>query len=437
MKIRLPQHGFLATCVFILAWVSLSSTVNAMPAFARQYEVSCALCHAAVPRLNEFGKSFIASNYRLPNWRDKAIDMGDEQLALPRVPPFAIRAQAFAQGREAESLNQEGSPLGPTGNNAKFDIQAPYLIKLLSSAPLSDHLTYYFYGIFAEKGGNGTTIIEDAWLMHDDVFGSGVNMQFGQFQISDLMYSRENRMTFMDFMAYRMAGITYDRGVIFSRDVGPLSVSVGAANGSGIEQNFAVNSAGFRRPDRLFDNDSGKTLYGRLGGDVGPVAVGLLGLSGKQKSADNVADPAGAAIGTRKTDKQVIGIDMSGTLAGEQVYWFGQVLWNEWSGFLDASPNKDYKWFGGFAGVDYIHSDRWAYSALYNYADANDFKGTGSLYEGIDINSLTLTAAYYFMRNVKGVIEANMDFLAKDNDANFVGHETKENYLLVGVDLAF
>ena len=50
---------------------------------------------------------------------------------------------------------------------------------------------------------------------------------------------------------------------------------------------------------------------------------------------------------------------------------------------------------------------------------------------------MTLSTAYYYMRNVKGVIEANMDFLSKDNDADFVGYTTKENALLTGFDLAF
>lgn len=431
---ELLQRRLLISCVFILAWAGLSPTANAIPAFARQYEVSCALCHAAFPRLNSVGKNFMASNYRLPNWREKiAVDTGDERLALPKLPPFAIRAQAFTQGREATSLD---NATGPTGNNAKFDIQAPYLVKLLSSAPLSDHLTYYFYGIFAEKGDNGKTIIEDAWIIHDDIFSSGISMQLGQFQISDLMFSRETRMTFQDFMAYRIAGITYDRGVIFSRNFGALAVAVGAVNGNGIEQNFAVNSAGFKRPDHLFDNDSGKTFYSRLGTDIGPVSVGALGLTGKQKSADNLTEPTGINTGGRKTAKQVIGIDVSG-VARDNIYWFAQALWSQWDGFLDAGPNRDYKWFGGFAGVDYIHNDRWTYSLLYNYADAQDFKGTGTLYEGININSLTLSTAYYFMRNVKGVIEVNLDFLSKDNDADFVGHETKENSLLVGFDLAF
>ena len=41
------------------------------------------------------------------------------------------------------------------------------------------------------------------------------------------------------------------------------------------------------------------------------------------------------------------------------------------------------------------------------------------------------------MRNVKGIIEGSYDFLSKDNDADYVGHETKEGYILIGFDAAF
>ena len=61
--------------------------------------------------------------------------------------------------------------------------------------------------------------------------------------------------------------------------------------------------------------------------------------------------------------------------------------------------------------MDWIASEEWVFSFLYNYADAGDFRSTGSVYEGIDMNSITLGASYYFMRNVKGVIEGNYDLL--------------------------
>jgi hypothetical protein len=334
------------------------------------------------------------------------------------------------QGRDGEEIDPVS---GPTGNSSSFDFQAPYLIKLLSSAPLSDHITYYFYGIFAEKGGNGETLIEDAWFRHDDAFGTGIAAQLGQFQLADLMFPRETRMTFQDFMVYRMAGLTYDRGVLFSRELGPVDAALGFVNGNGITANFPINSPGYRRPDRMFDNDSSKVTFGRVGADVGPVGVGLFGLAGKQLNATGAA---GTSAGTRDTDKRAIGLDLSGDVGGK-VFWFAQGVWSRWEGFLD--PAQDYDWFGGFAGVDYVPGGRWTYSLLLNYADAGDFAGTNTVYEGIDMRTLTLAASYYFMRNVKAIVEVNFDFLKSRPQTGpfFTGHLTQENYVLFGFDAAF
>jgi hypothetical protein len=130
------------------------------------------------------------------------------------------------------------------------------------------------------------------------------------------------------------------------------------------------------------------------------------------------------------------GVDAAGMIGGNR-YWFAQALWSEWSGFL--SPGVDYEWWGVFGGIDYIRNDRWAYSLLYNYADAGDFENTNTIFEGIDMNSVTLAASYYFMRNVKGVLELNIDLLEEQERTGpfFTGHLGKENYFLVGIDVAF
>ena len=161
--------------------------------------------------------------------------------------------------------------------------------------------------------------------------------------------------------------------------------------------------------------------------------LGLFGYSGTQK---NATVPAGTGSGDRDTDKISYGIDLSGKF-GYKTYWFAQLLQNEWDEFIDA--NTKYSWFGSFIGVDYVHNDHWAYSLLYNYADANDLKNTDTVYEGIDINSLTLSASYYFMRNVKGVIEVNLDLLdtVDKTGTYWTGHLTGENYALIGYDAAF
>jgi len=417
--------------VLMVAVLSAREPADAMPAFAREYGVSCNVCHAAYPRLNDFGDRFAGEmNYRLPNWREHTVQTGDEQLALAEWLPLAARVQAFVQSRDGESIDPVS---GEVTADSNLDFQAPYLVKLLSSAPLTDNISYYFYMIFAEKGANTEVIVEDAWFSYDDLFGTGISAQLGQFQVSDLMFPREIRMTFQDFMAYRFAGITYDRGLLFGRGIGPLDVSLGFVNGNGIEQNYNINSPGYRRPDKLFDNDTNKSVFGRVGTTLGSASIGLFGLSGEQR---NAVGPAGMDTGDRDTDKTVLGIDASGRLA-DRWYWFGQYLWNSWDGFLD--PAVDYEWSGGFAGVDFVRDDKWVFSALVNFADAGDLDNTDTIYEGIDIRTLTFAGAYYFMRNVKGVIELNIDLLddVPQSGQYYTGHLSPENYILFGIDAAF
>jgi hypothetical protein len=415
----------------IAGLVMFCETADAMPAFAREYGISCTVCHAAYPRLNDFGNRFAGDmNYRLPNWREHTIQAGDETLALAKALPLAARMQGFVQARDAESVDPVS---GEVAADSSLDFQAPYLLKLLSSAPLTDNISYYFYMIFAEKGANTEVIVEDAWFSYDDLFNSGVGLQLGQFQVSDLMFPREIRMTFQDFMAYRFAGITYDRGVLFGRGFGPVDLSLGLVNGNGITQNYNVTSPGYRRPDHLFDNDTSKSIFGRVGSEIGGASIGLFGLSGEQR---NATGPAGIETGDRDTDKVVIGIDASGRI-GDGWYWFGQFLWNRWDGFLD--PAVEYDWTAGFAGVDYIYSDRWVFSALINLSDAGDLDNSDTIYEGINMRTLTFAASYFFMRNVKGVIELNVDFLDDEPQSGqyYTGHLTPENYFLVGIDAAF
>ena len=71
--------------------------------------------------------------------------------------------------------------------------------------------------------------------------------------------------------------------------------------------------------------------------------------------------------------------------------------------------------------------------------DAGDLDNTDTIYEGIDMRTLTFAASYFFMRNVKGVVELNIDFLDEEPQSGeyYTGHLSEENYLLVGIDAAF
>ena len=91
--------------------------------FARQYGLSCVNCHSAFPKLNDFGKQFAEYNYRLPNWKDTTVKTCDDELALPAHIPLAVRAQAFVQGRDAETIDVTAGER----TEADSDFQSPYL----------------------------------------------------------------------------------------------------------------------------------------------------------------------------------------------------------------------------------------------------------------------------------------------------------------------
>ena len=72
---------------------------GAIPAFARKYKVSCALCHNPFPRLNEFGETFAGNGFRMAVG-EPAVDTvsaGDALLRLQSAIPLAVRIDASAR----------------------------------------------------------------------------------------------------------------------------------------------------------------------------------------------------------------------------------------------------------------------------------------------------------------------------------------------------
>ena len=112
-----------------------------------------------------------------------------------------------------------------------------------------------------------------------------------------------------------------------------------------------------------------------------------------------------------------------------------QIMWNKWSEYLEEG--KNIQWYGGFVGIDYRANSNFAYSMLYNYTSPGGFKNTGTIFEGLAANTVTTTMSYYFRSNVRGLLEITMDFLPQENDADFVGHESKEDAIILGIDINY
>src|SRR5690606_6600002 len=146
---RIVRRDLLMICRVTVAAAALAllsaSAAHAtdIPAFARKYRVSCAMCHSPAPRLNAFGEQFAANGFEFAPGepaRD-TVQTGDPLLRRPSSSPIAVRIDAFTQVLSPAPRDQ-----------AAVDLQLPYNTKLLSGGPIGDKISYYMYFFLSERG---------------------------------------------------------------------------------------------------------------------------------------------------------------------------------------------------------------------------------------------------------------------------------------------
>lgn len=355
----------------VLLLCALPSSAPAIPAFARQYGLSCATCHAAYPKLNAFGEQFSAHGYIFEGMQEKAYvpHTGDEALNLFERVPLALRFQQWTEVR-AE------------GTRWKQDFKAPWAVKLLTGGALGPVANFYAYIIF-EQGE--APFFEDAWVNLHPWNSFGV--QLGQFQICDLMFPRELRLTRSDYQIYTIGRfpLTYQRGLILNL---PWDISLGVVNGNGIGEYVSGDA----------DADNRKVFFGHLSL---PFNAGLFALYGE------MPDTAGRLIRGYR-----LGFDWRWMLLDN-----AELFLQLFSGYDNSRTDT---FHGGFLGLDYTDFPH-AIAMLANLIAAPP----GSFYRPLRHQSLALHYSYYPYRNVRLLLELERHFLQP------------LTRLTLGVDLAY
>lgn len=230
---------------------------EAIPAFAREHRLSCSVCHDPFPRLKPFGEEFAGNGFYLPEDDPDRnyVPAGDPDLRLLRAFPLAVRLDAALL-------------YAPEQDGADWDLQAPWALKLLSGGVLARNIGYYFYFYMSEHGEVAGA--EDAYLHFNDLFGQPLDIMVGQFQTSDPLMKRELRLTYEDYLIYKLrvgdsrTNLAYDRGVMVTYDSERTATGlVGMVfNGNGIGE--AENGT--------YDRDNSKGLAVRLTQSIVPAA---------------------------------------------------------------------------------------------------------------------------------------------------------------------
>ena len=366
---------------FLLISTILVESVHAIPAFARRHKMSCVTCHVGFPMLNGFGEAFAGNGYQLPgaDLSDQLVDTGDEDLLLLDRVPLAVRVDTFFRARSDKKVNN--------------DFEAPFSLKILSSAPVVKDISYYFYFFVDERGD--ITGIEDAFIFFNDGYKDvDLDLRVGQFQASDILFPREQRLTFQDFTYYVTSvsnsgfRLTYDRIVEVSYNF-DLTDSVGMGMVAAVTNG---NGIGVADSDRNFDSDEFKNFYGKLSFEYGGDSIGFYGYSGREQNAANI-----------RNEFFRVGPDFNIMIADTFNLW-GNVLYGEDSnpGFSTAGGSLTIKSWGGFLGVTYPFMDNWIASLLYNKVKVNGNRA-------LDASTFTVNFSYWLARNFKLMAEATAD----------------------------
>jgi hypothetical protein len=367
--------------VLLVVGLVLAGVLDAMPAFARKYTMSCKVCHSPFPRLKPYGEEFAGNGFAL---KDKdapryTADTGDEKVSLIRNLPFALRIEGYASFNNAHTKN--------------LDISAPYLVKLLSGGEIARNISYYFYFFFSERGK--VAGLEDAFLMFNDLVGD-LDVIVGQFQVSDPLFKGELRLTYENYRIYKskpgLSGIdlTYDRGIMLTYGLkGGTDLTLEVVNGSGIGDSEA-------NPGGNFDADKYKNVFGRVSQGIGDsFRVGAFGYLGKELGPTGLVN-----------DLWMAGADATWTSSRLELNLQYVERRDKNPSFQPGAP--EVKTRGAFAELIYLprgDDSSWYGAGLFNWVASDQ--------EDLDYTAATLHGGQMLRRNFRLVAEATYAFKSK------------------------
>ncbi len=368
-------RSYLVSALVLVLLAVNTERASALPTYARQYHVSCNMCHSPVPKLTPAGDEFAASGFQLKELESKnpTIPTSDSTLSLVSQLPVAVRFDGFARVLPDE--------------DQKTDLEWPFVMKIFSSGQIKEDISYFFYFLMNE-GGN-ITGVEDAFLYFNDIAGQKLDITVGQFQVADMIFKRELRPTFEDYQIYQTkpglskADLTYDRGIIVNYTLpSRTDLFFSVLNGNGIGPST----------NGLYDSDPYKNFVARIAQPVNSsVFLGTIGYLGKERitGVDNTFSMIGA----------------DGTLAWDKFELLGEYVYrHDANPFFLAGKDSVVNSSGGFAQLMYapqLNQSSWYLFLLYNNVRSD--------IEELKYQSLAGNFTYLLSRNFKLTAEYGYD----------------------------
>lgn len=131
--------GFLVGAICLL--LSLVPDANATPGYARQTGLACEACHTVFPELTPFGRQFKLNGYVFTNVKQlrDINEKAETTLTLSELPPVSVQLQGSFTSL-GHSLPDTGAPAGVTDLSQKNQLEFPQALSIFYTGKIADNL---------------------------------------------------------------------------------------------------------------------------------------------------------------------------------------------------------------------------------------------------------------------------------------------------------
>ncbi len=229
---------FLGSLAFVLVGLLQPPVSNAIPAFSRQYNTSCATCHIDFPKLNDFGKAFKDAGFKFPQNDEQMIKVPPVLLGapaqielwphtiwpgkIPGLPPIGLRMNNFFQVVGSNRGNFQLVPTGaPTPYVPNFTPRTDFetgLFSIFTAGNFGSDIAFWVDDDLSVAGANADGGLGDGYLKFVNIGRfmklpkDFLSLRVGQFEL-DLPFSQARSWNISPWDIYTQANIGALAGV--------------------------------------------------------------------------------------------------------------------------------------------------------------------------------------------------------------------------------
>lgn len=362
MNIKQLITGLMAAAV-----LSLATSVEAVPAFARKYETKCSSCHTAWPQLNRAGRKFKEAGFRFPKTKGETtisdfLHLGDH---------FPVSAVIVSRPYDKK-------------DSGDHKIRAVHEAEVMVAGVFYKNVSGFFE-LEAEDEEDFNVEIATAWAVYNHSKAFNAQVAYGPIATAD------------PYDTFYVRRLTRNRP-------GTVDQKFGSAdNGGKLRSNRQIVSVYGRPMDRLFYNvgvsgvagDSegvdGNTIFGRVAFDITPdIMIGGFAMSGECMAASADDCDVDRDYSRRGFDAQA---------EWNNFRFMGAWLTAEDDDNVTATTESDNDAWYLQGQYMFKENGRPTFVPMIRYDTFEKSNGTE------EFNELTLNVSYYFTQNIKGYLE--------------------------------